>query len=118
MLIHIVFSRAITLAPIVFEDLVIAVAAGRPNAKVVAFDKFTGKEVWRALSSERSGPGYSQPTIIHSNGRPTLIVWHAGAVSALDPKNGETPPPLDAPAPTDTYSWPASPAECRASNRS
>ncbi len=79
-----------TAAPIVFEDLVIAVAAGRPNAKVVAFDKFTGKEVWRALSSEHSGPGYSQPTIIHSNGRPALIVWHAGAVSALDPNNGET----------------------------
>ena len=77
-------------APIVFENLVIAVVAGRPSAKVVAFEKFTGKEVWRALSSEDSGPGYSQPVIIHPNGRPTLIVWHAGAVSALDPNDGET----------------------------
>ena len=43
-----------TAAPLVYGDLVIAVVAGRPNAKVAAFDKFSGEEAWRALSSESS----------------------------------------------------------------
>ncbi len=78
-----------TAAPLIHNDLVIAVAAGRPGAKVVAFDKFSGKEVWRALSSAESGPGYSQPILVEIERRPTLIVWHAGALVGLNPENGE-----------------------------
>ena len=78
-----------TCAPIVYNDLLIAVPAGRPDAKVVAFDKLTGKIAWRALSSEDSGPGYSQPLLIDVEGRLQLIVWHAGAATALDPQTGE-----------------------------
>lgn len=76
-------------APIVVDDLLIAVAAARPDGKVVAFNKRTGREVWRALSSTDSGPGYSQPRLIEVEGRRQLLVWHAGAVSALDPEQGE-----------------------------
>ena len=28
----------------------IAIVGGKPDAKVVAFDKMTGKEIWRALN--------------------------------------------------------------------
>lgn len=76
-------------APVVDGDRLFAVAAARPGGKVVAFDKRTGRELWRALSSEESGPGYSQPRIIAVAGKKQLLVWHAGAVAGLDPDNGE-----------------------------
>lgn len=75
-------------APVVHGDLLIAVVAGRPDAKVVAFDKHTGAEVWRALSSENSGPGYSQPILIQVGIQPAVVIWHAGGVAALEPDSG------------------------------
>ena len=75
-------------APIVHGDLLIAVVFGRPRAKVMAFDKFSGDEVWRALSSEESGPGYSQPILVRQQGRLMLIVWHAGGLAAIEPGSG------------------------------
>jgi outer membrane protein assembly factor BamB len=74
-------------APLIVGDKVIAVVGGKGNSKVVAFDKITGKVVWRALSSEDSEPGYSQPILIQ-HGRAQLIIWHAGALESLDPDTG------------------------------
>jgi len=75
-------------APIVDGPRLIAILGGLNSAKVVAFDKLTGKELWRALSTEDSEPGYSQPVLITAAGRRQLIIWHAGAISALDPGTG------------------------------
>ena len=75
-------------APIIHGDLLIAIAFGQPRAKVMAFDKVSGEEVWRALSSEESGPGYSQPIFVRHAGRLMLIVWHAGGLAAIDPGSG------------------------------
>ena len=75
-------------APLVHSDFLIAIVYGQPDAKVVAFDKLTGKEAWRALSSEDSGPGYSQPILIEHDGLATLIVWHAGGLAAIEPTSG------------------------------
>ena len=36
-------------APLIAGSKLIAIAAGKGNAKLVAFDKYSGKEVWRAL---------------------------------------------------------------------
>jgi outer membrane protein assembly factor BamB len=77
-----------TSAPLVDGERLIAIAAGRPTAKVVALDKRTGREIWRALSSENSEPGYSQPILIDAAGRRQLIVWHASAIHSLDPATG------------------------------
>ena len=74
-------------APLVVGPRLIAVAAGKGNAKVVAFDKHSGKQLWTALSSEASEPGYSQPVLIEG-ARPQVIVWHATAVESLDPSTG------------------------------
>ncbi len=74
-------------APLVVGDRLIAVAAGKGDAKVIAFDKRTGKVLWRALSSENSEPGYSQPVLIPGP-RPEVIVWHTTAIDALDPATG------------------------------
>ena len=75
-------------APLVDGDRLIALVGGSPDAKVVAFDKLTGAEIWRALPSD-SEPGYSQPTIIDAGGVRQLIIWHPEAVAALDPESGE-----------------------------
>lgn len=75
-------------APLVDGDRLIAVTGGRPDAKVVAFDKRTGKELWRSVSSLDSEPGYSQPILIEAGGRRQLIVWHTAAVVSLDPATG------------------------------
>ena len=74
-------------APLIIGAKLIAIAGGKPNAKVIAFDKHTGKEVWRALSSDNSEPGYSQPIYIQ-NGKSQLVVWHATALESLDPETG------------------------------
>ena len=74
-------------APIVDGERVIALAAGEPNAKVVAFHRDTGREIWRALSSDWE-PGYSQPVIFEAGGERQLLIWHPRAMSSLDPVTG------------------------------
>lgn len=75
-------------APLVDGSRLIVIAGGRPDAKVVAFDKMTGKEIWRALASD-SEQGYSQPVILETGGKRQLIVWHPSALSSLDPATGK-----------------------------
>ena len=45
------FDWGFASAPLVDGGLLIAMVDGRPDAKVVAFDKMTGRELWRALTS-------------------------------------------------------------------
>ena len=75
-------------APLVEGDLLISLVGGSPGAKLVAFDKHTGDEVWRALASD-SEPGYSAPIVIEAGGVRQLILWHPEAVASLDPASGE-----------------------------
>ena len=74
-------------APLVDGDRLIALVGGEPNAKFMAFDKVTGEEIWRALSSDWE-PGYSQPVIVEAAGVAQVIAWHPRAVSSLDPVTG------------------------------
>ncbi|HCE02271.1 MAG TPA: pyrrolo-quinoline quinone [Acidobacteria bacterium] len=76
-------------APIVDGERVITLVGGTPDAKVVAFDRTTGAEVWRALSSVEAGAGVAQPVIIEAGGVRQLVIWHPLAVSSLDPATGE-----------------------------
>jgi len=78
----------ISSAPLVDGDRLIAIVGGQPDAKVMAFDKMTGKEIWRALPSD-SEQGYSQPVIFEAGGIRRLIIWHPTAVVALDPATGK-----------------------------
>ncbi len=75
-------------APLVDGNLLIALVGGSLGAKLVAFDKHTGEEVWRALASD-SEPGYSAPIVIEAGGVRQLILWHPEAVAALNPATGE-----------------------------
>jgi outer membrane protein assembly factor BamB len=60
---------------------------GGDGTAVVALDKDTGKELWRALTAKEVG--YCPPMIYEIGGKRQLIVWHGEAVNALDPHTGK-----------------------------
>jgi outer membrane protein assembly factor BamB len=60
---------------------------GGDGTTAVAFDKDTGKELWRSLSSKETG--YSPPTLIEAGGVRQLLIWHGEALNALDPETGK-----------------------------
>lgn len=72
-------------APLVYEDLLITLASSK--SVVVALDKKTGKEKWRALTANEIG--YCAPSIIQVAGKPQLLIWHAEAINGLDPLTGK-----------------------------
>jgi outer membrane protein assembly factor BamB len=61
--------------------------AGGEGAAVVALDKDTGKELWKALDSKEVG--YSPPMIYEVGGKRQLIVWLSESLNALDPATGK-----------------------------
>lgn len=74
-------------SPLVDGDKLITLVGGENGALVVAFDKATGKELWRSLEDPMIG--YAPPVIYKFGGRRQLIIWHPTAVSSLDPDTGE-----------------------------
>ena len=50
---------------LVSRSTMIAIAAGKRGAKVIALNNYTGKDVWCALPSDNSEPRYFQPILIH-----------------------------------------------------
>ena len=73
--------------PLVHGDLVYAVAGGDGQV-LVAFDKKTGEEKWKALSSEEAG--YCPPQILEYGGEEQLLFWYPEAVTSLNPSSGKT----------------------------
>ena len=61
--------------------------AGGNGSVAVAFDKDSGKEIWRALTAKE--PGYAPPMIFEFAGRRQLIIWHPESVNSLDPETGK-----------------------------
>jgi outer membrane protein assembly factor BamB len=72
--------------PLVDGDRLICMVGGN-GTTCVAFDKTTGKEIWRALSAKQ--PGYCPPMIYELGGLRQLVTWDSDAVSGLNPENGE-----------------------------
>jgi len=75
-------------APLVDGERLLCIVGGEPDAKVVAFDKMTGKEIWRALASN-SEPGYCQPLLTGYGKVRQLIIWHPLGVASLNPVTGK-----------------------------
>ena len=75
-------------APLIDGDRMIMLVGGEPDALVMAFDKHTGEEVWRALET-RTETGYTQPLIIEAGGARQLVVWHPQGLVSLNPETGE-----------------------------
>jgi outer membrane protein assembly factor BamB len=71
--------------PLIDGDLLYTLVGGE-GSTVVAFNKDTGREAWKALTCEEVG--YAPPMIYEAGGKRQLIVWQPEAVNALDPKTG------------------------------
>jgi len=76
----------ITASPLIEDELLILQICAKPAAGVVAFDKSSGKEAWRALEDSFT---YSSPIILTAGGQRQLIVWTQEAVTSLDPVTGK-----------------------------
>jgi outer membrane protein assembly factor BamB len=76
----------ISASPLVYRDLVVVQAGGPTDACLVAFDKNTGREKWRALGDQAS---YSAPIVIEQAGRRVLVCWTGENVAGLDPDSGK-----------------------------
>ena len=72
--------------PLLDGDRLICTVGGS-NSAVVAFQKDTGRELWRALSAREIG--YAPPVIYTVNGTRQLIIWHPDGVVALVPETGK-----------------------------
>jgi outer membrane protein assembly factor BamB len=71
--------------PLLDGNRLICLAAGE-GTTVVAYDKDTGKEIWRALTAK--DPGYSSPMLFDAAGKRQLIIWHPESANSLDPETG------------------------------
>ena len=71
--------------PLLDGDRLICLVGG-PGSVAVAFDKNTGRELWRALSARE--PGYCPPTMITAGGTRQVIIWHPESVNSLNPETG------------------------------
>jgi outer membrane protein assembly factor BamB len=74
-------------SPLLDGDLLILSIGGKPGACVVALDKTSGNEVWRALDERVT---YSSPILLSAGGARQLIVWTQESVTSLDPATGKT----------------------------
>jgi outer membrane protein assembly factor BamB len=75
-----------TPSPLIEGNLLILCVGGKPGACVIAFDKDTGTEVWRALDDKWT---YSSPIVISAGGKRQLIVVTPAAVTSLDLASGK-----------------------------
>jgi outer membrane protein assembly factor BamB len=71
--------------PVVHGDKLICVVGGKDHL-AVAFEKETGKVLWRSHCAKE--PGYSPPTIIRNGADDQLLVWHTSELLALNPADG------------------------------
>ena len=72
-------------SPVIWENLVI-LHPGAENGSVMASDRLTGKEVWRASSDPA---GYATPVIINSQSGPQLIAWTPEHILGIAPRSGK-----------------------------
>jgi outer membrane protein assembly factor BamB len=74
-------------SPLLEGNLLIVSLGGKPGACVVALDRETGRESWKALDEPVSN---SSPLIVGDHGKRQLIVWTDASVTSLNPGTGET----------------------------
>ena len=72
--------------PLVAGDSVFCIVGGEGSI-VVAFNKDTGEEQWRALSAAERG--YCPPSMIEHGGKQQLLIWHGESLNSLNPLTGE-----------------------------
>ncbi|MBC7852385.1 MAG: PQQ-binding-like beta-propeller repeat protein [Pirellulaceae bacterium] len=74
-------------SPLIYRDTVIIAAEYDGDSSLVAFDRETGKEIWR---TPRPGNiSYSSPVVAHLAGRDQLLLSGADQVCSYDPNSGK-----------------------------
>ncbi|HKB06119.1 MAG TPA: PQQ-binding-like beta-propeller repeat protein, partial [Gemmataceae bacterium] len=74
--------------PLVYQNLVVCLVGG--DSLLAAFDKDTGKEVWKALTTPGAGnAGYCPPTLIEAGGTRQLVIWHPKKLVSVNPEDGQ-----------------------------
>lgn len=76
----------VSASPVLFGDLVIVHIGGSDGACVVAFDKKTGVERWKALDDRGQ---YATPVLTKQSGKDLLIVWTGDSVTGIAPADGK-----------------------------
>ncbi len=71
-------------SPRVYGDLLLVEAGGR-DAALVAFDKRSGREVWRAAGDQ---PGYSTPLLVRIGGRQQAVFFTGSRIVGVNPTSG------------------------------
>ena len=79
-------ETSVDTSPLIEGDLLILMLGGKGGAGIVALDRNTGREVWRALDEAVT---WSSPIVIDAGGVRQLIVWTQQSVSSLNPVNGK-----------------------------
>lgn len=74
-------------SPLIDGDRLILSVGARPGACVMALDKRSGREVWKAIDESVSN---SSPVIVEAGGERQLIVWTDESVTSLDPVSGKS----------------------------
>jgi outer membrane protein assembly factor BamB len=72
-------------SPLLESNLLLLNVGGK-QAGIVAFDKDTGKEVWRATDH---GASYSSPVAATLNGKRRIVFFTREGIVLLDPRTGE-----------------------------
>lgn len=72
-------------APLIYGDTLICLVGG-PGSLVVALNRTTGEEVWRALTARETG--YCPPSLIEAGGTLQLLIWEPDALHSLNPDDG------------------------------
>jgi outer membrane protein assembly factor BamB len=63
------------------------VTVGGDGSVLVAFEKDTGKEIWRSLSAKE--PGYCPPSIIEAGGVRQVLLWSPDGINSVNPETGK-----------------------------
>jgi outer membrane protein assembly factor BamB len=72
-------------SPVMWKDAVIVHVGARPNGCLLALDRRTGRELWRAGGDPA---GYATPIVIERDAHHQLVVWTPEHVLGLDPDTG------------------------------
>ena len=74
-------------SPVLFDNLVIVAAEFDGPSSIAAFDRATGREVWR--TPRTNSISFSSPVIANVAGKSQLMMSGANEVSSYDPNNGK-----------------------------
>jgi outer membrane protein assembly factor BamB len=76
----------IAASPLVYQDLLILPIGGQTGASVVALERNSGQERWRALGDRAQ---YSAPILIQQAKQDVVVVWTGDSIAGLAPDSGQ-----------------------------